>query len=399
MLRIIQILLFFSFSFQIVIAQTETYERMFDDGELSDEEINGIRAFVYDSYGGRERVTMPKNEKDLPYDERSYFKIYDLEAALKLGFISFRDTMLGIPPELITDSKKLIADGVACTSCHVPALSFYSGRKFGIGIGGFGVGKDRIIDPKFPMSEIDSQKVTTPSSINVFYGEEMLWSGGFGATGNNAKYPMETLKKFHQINTEGKNGIFSQAIAGQFVHNVNAGECVEEETYVDLVWKAYRIRLSLDNCTFVIGNSLMLYQFSLITNNAPVQKFFQGDNSALDFDEYLGLIYMIKNGCNDCHTGPAMGNEFYSTKVTNETDFKGRYLLTGEVEDMNNVKAPTLYNVAKDKKSLGCEGEKKGFWYFKEHSKIHHFGKIKEELKIIWATLKTAFYDDTIKDR
>lgn len=372
----------------------------FDDGKVSEEEKDDIRAFIFDAHQGRQNIVMPENHMDIDYDSKSFYPIYNLDAALQIGFISYRDPRLGINPEMITNQKKIVLKGVSCASCHVPELSFFSGKKNAIGLGGFGVGAKREFIPDFPLSEADTQAVTTPSSINVFYGEEMLWAGLFGATGNNADVDRQKLINFNPVNGEGMNGVFAQAVGGQFVHNIDASECLTDDQYLDLIWQAYRIKASREDIVYIIANSLMLYQFGLITNQAPFQKYLRGDNQALEYEEYLGSVLMVKYECHNCHNGPALGNTTYSTKVTNETPFSGRMLLTGNPEHCNDSKAPTLYNCVKDKTNgMGCEGAKKGLFYFKKHDEVHHFGADKKDRKIMWKTLKRAFYDSEVKKR
>lgn len=117
-----------------------------------------------------------------------------------------------------------------------------------------------------------------------------------------------------------------------------------------------------------IVQALAAYLRTLVTPNAPFDRFLRGDNSALPLSAQRGYREFIDNGCAACHfwvnlSGPApglelkMGEGFYElfpNHVGSPYDAKyellsgdmGRYHIDGREEHRYLWRVPTLRNVA-----------------------------------------------------
>ncbi len=102
--------------------------------------------------------------------------------------------------------------------------------------------------------------------------------------------------------------------------------------------------ITYDNMAGAIG----AFERQLMTP-APFDRFIAGDFGALDEQEIRGLTTFLGVGCNTCHTGPAVGGQFYRKLgfiFPYETEDPGRERVTGSPADLHVFKVPSLRNVA-----------------------------------------------------
>ena len=111
--------------------------------------------------------------------------------------------------------------------------------------------------------------------------------------------------------------------------------------------------ISEENATKAIA----AYERTLITPNSPYDKYVKGDKSALNSQQIKGMNKFSELGCHSCHSGaafngagtfqkfPVVPNGFFEAKY-HFTDDKGLQEVTGNKEDANMWKVPTLRNIA-----------------------------------------------------
>ena len=108
--------------------------------------------------------------------------------------------------------------------------------------------------------------------------------------------------------------------------------------------------INIDN----IQNSIALFEATLITPNAPFDKYLKGDANALNDEQRAGLASFINKGCAACHNGINVGGDQYRPFGVVEkpgADFlppadKGRFEVTKSAADEYVYKVPSLRNVA-----------------------------------------------------
>lgn len=115
---------------------------------------------------------------------------------------------------------------------------------------------------------------------------------------------------------------------------------------------AYRKPLDAD----VVRGALAEFQRSLITPDAPFDRYLRGDTQALDARALEGWRLFRELGCVSCHQGVNIGGNMYSRlgqfdsyfthRAPEQNDF-GRFNLTGKEEDRFKFKVPGLRNVAR----------------------------------------------------
>jgi cytochrome c peroxidase len=277
-----------------------------------------------------------------------------------LGQMLYHETALsinGMNPE--------VAGTFSCATCHHARAGFQAGIVQGIGDGGYGfgiAGEGRIPNPAYDVELIDVQPIRTPTAMNGAYQEAMLWNGQFGASGINvgteAQWTPGTPK---EVNTLGYEGLESQAIAGLAVHRMGLDTILQLKAYKDMIDEAFPEFTEDNRYTFeCAGLAIAAFERTLLSTEAPFQKWLNGDNGAMTDAEKKGaILFFDKAQCSACHTGPALNSmTFYGLgmadldadgnygDVPDEDTQKGRGGFTKQAEDMYKFKTPQLYGLA-----------------------------------------------------
>lgn len=100
--------------------------------------------------------------------------------------------------------------------------------------------------------------------------------------------------------------------------------------------------------------AIAVFQASLITPNAPFDRYLRGDAYALNARQKAGLQLFISKGCAECHDGMNLGGTQYAPFGILERpgadvlprDDKGRFMVTETVGDQYVFKVPQLRNIA-----------------------------------------------------
>lgn len=108
--------------------------------------------------------------------------------------------------------------------------------------------------------------------------------------------------------------------------------------------------LTFDN----IRRAIALFEATLITPNAPFDRYLRGDAKALDAAQTQGLALFMGKGCAACHGGINVGGGMYAPFGVVERpgadilppNDKGRFAVTKTVSDEYVFRVPSLRNVA-----------------------------------------------------
>jgi len=104
-----------------------------------------------------------------------------------------------------------------------------------------------------------------------------------------------------------------------------------------------------------IVDAIATFERTLLTPNAPVDRFLAGDQTALDPLERAGYQRFLDYGCASCHQGAGIGGNMfqrfgvmddYLKERANRPSDLGRFNVTGLDQDRNVFKVPSLRNVA-----------------------------------------------------
>jgi cytochrome c peroxidase len=103
-----------------------------------------------------------------------------------------------------------------------------------------------------------------------------------------------------------------------------------------------------------VDKAIAVFEASLITPNAPFDRYLKGDTSALSDTQKQGLQLFMDKGCATCHNGINLGGGMYAPFGVVENpgaellplNDKGRFTVTRSVSDEYVFKVPTLRNIA-----------------------------------------------------
>lgn len=284
-----------------------------------------------------------------------------------LGQLLFHETGLAMNPNKASGYQTY-----SCASCHHAKAGFQACVPQGIAEGGSGFGKTgeaRVMSSVYSSKDVDVQPIRSPSAMNVAYQKNVLWNGQFGATylnvGTQSAWTAGTPKEKNKLGFE---GLETQAIAGQGVHHLgfNPNFIINKPVYRDLYDKAFGLKTVNDPVQSVVnvGLAIAAYERTLLSNQAPFQRWLKGEYTAMNEDQKQGaLLFFGKARCYTCHNGPALANmEFHALgfrDLTNgqygintvvnagaeKAEHKGRGGFTGKAADMYKFKVPQLYNL------------------------------------------------------
>jgi len=102
-----------------------------------------------------------------------------------------------------------------------------------------------------------------------------------------------------------------------------------------------------------VGRAIAVFEATLITPDAPFDRWLKGDEAALSGEQKQGLRIFVEKGCSNCHNGINIGGGTYTRfgSVQNPgpeflpPDDWGRFAVTKDLNDKYVFKVPGLRNV------------------------------------------------------
>lgn len=231
---------------------------------------------------------------------------------------------------------RLSSDGtVSCNSCHNVMGAGEDNRPVSVGVRGQRGGR------------------SAPTVFNAAFLSVQFWDGRAKTLEDQAKGPLtnpiEMGNKNHDQVIERLKKIpgYVQAFEKVFGGRRSASASAKTDTLV------------IDN----LAQAIAAYERTLITPNAPFDRFLKGDKKAISVSAQRGWKKVQEVGCTTCHqgiafAGPPMadGQGFFMKFPTfpdtsyedkyDLTDDKGVFQVTHQVEDKNRWRVATWRNVA-----------------------------------------------------
>ena len=195
------------------------------------------------------------------------------------------------------------AQDIACATCHHPVHGYADGRDLPIGTGGRGVGPTRT----FPGGTNPLVKRNSPTILNVAFN-------GIDTLGhvNPAEAPM-----FWDARTRGLEAQALEPIAS--LEEMRGGQDGAGNGVAGAVARLQRVRRYRELFRGAFGgadaiNALNLsraiaaFERSLVTVDAPFDRYLRGDRTALSPREIRGMDAFVEHGCTLCHKGPMLSD-------------------------------------------------------------------------------------------
>ncbi len=229
----------------------------------------------------------------------------------------------------------LSGDGsLACASCHLPDQGWTTNTP---------------LSPSYPTS---MERRNSQTLINVAYNKALVWDGRAGALEKQALGPIQ-------------NPLHMNQNLDLLVEKLNA---VPE--YMEGFQKVFGTSVTPE----ALGKALAAFERTLVTRNAPFDRYMTGDWRAMSEGALRGMeLFKGKARCILCHNGPNFtDSQFhhlgvpdtpllsdpvvqaairFDAKRMNVPEYQsvkddlGRYLVTKEEKDRGAFKTPTLRNV------------------------------------------------------
>lgn len=174
-----------------------------------------------------------------------------------------------------------------------------------------------------------------PTVLNSVYNLAQFWDGRASDLKEQAKGPVQASV---EMNNTPERVVETLNSIPEYVERFKS------------VFKDQSDPVTFDNMAMVIAD----YEATLLTPNAPFDKFLKGDKNALSAKEKEGLTLFIDKGCSSCHNGINVGGGMYQPFGVVEKpgadilprDDKGRFAVTKTPSDEYVYKVPTLRNIA-----------------------------------------------------
>lgn len=202
---------------------------------------------------------------------------------------------------------------LTCASCHPFAQGGADPRPRALGIDG------------------KATAFNVPSVFNLAYDAAYNWNGRIRDLRSHAELPLARLM-----------GMSGDAVVAALA---------AEADYGARFAAAYPDGLTLAN----VADALASYEWTLVTPNAPLDRYLLGQTDALGPDERAGYELFRAIGCVSCHQGINVGGNLFQrfgvfrdphpAGEWTEADM-GRYAVTKREEDRGVFRVPSLRNVA-----------------------------------------------------
>ncbi len=213
---------------------------------------------------------------------------------------------------LYFDPRLSGSNWISCATCHHPGLGWGDGLPRAIGHGQKELGRH------------------SPTVINSGFFKVQMWDGRKPSLEEQAKGPI--------------------AAAGEM--NQDYGELMKElkaiPGYVSRFEKVFgKGGITIDN----VGKAIATFERSVVSGNAPYDKYQKGDKSAMSKSAVNGMkLFFGKARCAICHNGPAFtDSQFHNIGVRPAGPLKedlGRFNISKDEADKGAFKTPGLRHIA-----------------------------------------------------
>lgn len=208
--------------------------------------------------------------------------------------------------------KRLSADNsVSCASCHDPKLGWSNNDATAVGVGGKRGGR------------------SAPTIINSAFQKFQFWDGRAGSLEEQALGP----------------------IANPIEMNLPIEEAVKKLGAIEGYQKRFQEVFGSGVTAENLAKALAAFERTIVSGNAPYDRFKAGDKTALSEEAQLGMkLFFGKANCSACHNGPHFSDGgFHNVGVgssSGEPDL-GRRKISGIEGDNGSFRTPTLREIAR----------------------------------------------------
>ena len=217
------------------------------------------------------------------------------------------DAKIELGKMLFFDKRLSFDKSMSCATCHDPAKGYSDGLPLSIGLGKMALGRH------------------SPTLLNAAYNSTQLWDGRVSALEEGAQYMIESPDAMNLKRRE------------------LADRLNKVPEYKKRFQKVFGKEANIEN----VAKAIASFERTLVTSDAPFDRYMLGDKHALTNEEKRGLaLFVGKAVCSKCHSGPNFtDNQFHSLGVSQEGADLGRYSVTKEEKDKWRFRTTPLRNL------------------------------------------------------
>jgi len=218
---------------------------------------------------------------------------------------------IALGKQLYFDPRLSRDNTVSCASCHDPNKGWSNGERFATGVDGKMGGR------------------SAPTIVNVAYNVFQFWDGRAGSLEEQALGPIQ-------------NPIEMDLTLPELVKRLNS---------IPGYRKQFREVFGSDPTAENAGKAIAAYERTILSGDAPYDRFKAGDAAALSEAAQRGMkLYFGKAHCTACHSGPNFtDNAFHNIGIgmDKKTPDAGRAAISKMEGDTGSFKTPTLREIAR----------------------------------------------------
>jgi cytochrome c peroxidase len=213
--------------------------------------------------------------------------------------------------QLFFDPRLSCDDTTSCATCHDPKKGWSNSLNFATGVRGQVGGR------------------SAPTIINAAYSELQFWDGRAHLLEGQALGPIQNpIEMDHKLE-----------------------DCVKKLNTVPGYREQFRKVFNSEVTPENIAKAIAAFERTVLSGNAPYDRFKAGDKSALSESAQRGMkLFFGKGHCSACHTGPNFTDDAFHNVGVNIGAAKpdlGRYEVTKVIGDKGSFKTPTLREIAR----------------------------------------------------
>jgi cytochrome c peroxidase len=213
--------------------------------------------------------------------------------------------------QLYFDPRLSCDETVSCASCHDPKKGWSNGEAVATGVRSQKGGR------------------SAPTIINAAYSDLQFWDGRADQLEGQALGPIQNpIEMDHKIE-----------------------DCVIKLNKIEGYRQQFRKVFNSDVTPENIAKAISAFERTILSGDAPYDRFKNGDKSALSAEAQRGMkLFFGKAQCSACHTGHSFSDfSFHNIGIGMEKDKPdlGRFEVSKQIGDKGAFKTPTLREIAR----------------------------------------------------
>lgn len=213
--------------------------------------------------------------------------------------------------QLYFDPRLSRDNTISCSSCHDPKKGWSNAEAFATGVRGQVGGR------------------SAPTIINSAWSDLQFWDGRAKHLEGQALGPIQNPIEM----------------------DLTLEECVEKLNKVEGYREQFQKVFGTDVTSEGIAKAIAAFERTIISGDAPYDRFKAGDKKALSESAQRGMkVFFGKGHCSACHVGPNFTDTAFhniGVGMDKEKQDLGRFEVTKMIGDKGSYKTPTLREIAR----------------------------------------------------